>query len=98
MVIDLAEFDFAFFLSFQDGISQRAGGGSKGYFSDCKGFIINFFNLCSNLHGSAAGAVVIAADVDESARREVRIERKFLAAKIGNAGVKQLIEVMRQNL
>ncbi len=98
MVVHLADFDLTFFLRFEDRVGDGAGSGAERYLSDCKRFIIHFLNLCSNLHGASSLAIIIAAHIDKSARREVRIEREFLPAKVGNARIQNLIKIMGQNL
>ena len=96
-VVDFPYFYFALVVGFQYRVDDDGCRFSVGYFGDGQCALVAFLDFGPYLYRAAPFAVVVAGDVDESAGLEVGIERERLPLQVGDGGVEQLVEVVRQD-
>ena len=94
IVVHTAHLDFSLFLRLDYRLDKRSGCFSEWDVGNFQRFIVDFFNLGTHAHRTAALAVVVLRHVDIASRREIGIERKLFATQIGNGCIQQFVEVM----
>ena len=97
VVVHLLDFYLAFFIGFQYGIDERCRAFSVRHVLNHQRFVIDFLDASAHSHSTATLTVVVARNVDETARREVGIKFERLALKVENARIDKFVEVVRQN-
>ena len=98
-VVDLTDLDFAFLVSFENGLDDLGGGCAEGYLGDDKRFvIIGFLDTGTDFHYPTSFAVVVTGNIDDAPCREVRIELEVLITQVCQCCIAEFVEVMRQDL
>ena len=98
IVIYLTDFNFSFITGTDDGFNQLRGVCSERDFSNGKRFVVNLPYFCTNLDRTTTFAIIIPADIDRTASLEIVLKNKSFTSQMSNAGIQQLVEIMRQDL
>ena len=94
VVVDLAYLDFSILRGLEYRLDDFRRGFGERYLGDGKGGVVDFFDFGADKHFAAALAVVVAANVDETAGGEVGEERELLAAQMRHGGVDDFVEIV----
>ena len=97
VVHNLLDFDFALVVGRHDGVDKAVGGGAEGQFADDERLIVELFDAGAHLEASTAFAVVVFAHVDDTAGKEVRVQRELAAAQVVDARLAKFLEVMGED-
>ena len=97
-ILDLSYLDAPLVGRLLDAFAQRIHRFAVWQFGDRNGFAVAFLHACAHFHTATAQTVVVARNVDESARLEIGIEVKGFAPQAGDGRIAQLAEVMGQDL
>ena len=98
VIVDFLDLDFTFVVTLHDAVDDAARGGSVWYLANNQSFLILLTDTCTDAHLAATQAIVVVGHVHQAARREVGIECERLVLQVGDGGVDQFVEVMRQEL
>ena len=98
VVVHLLYLDFAFLVCLDDAVDQHIRRHGVGQLGDHDGLaLLVVVHARTDAQPAALSAVVVAADVDQPARREVGIYLELLLAQHFHARFQQFAEVIRQD-
>ena len=97
-ILDLLNLDFSLGLGLEYGLDEGVRGLAVRYLLDSQCILVYLVDSCTYLHDSASLTFHIFRAVCHSPGREVGQKFKRLSPEIGDGGVDQLVEVVRENL
>ena len=98
VVLDFLRLDFTLFDGFQNRLDERTRRFRIGNFADDKRFLVAFLDFRTNFQRTTALTIIVARNIDASARREVGEELEILAAQVTHRRVAEFVEIVGQNL
>ena len=98
VVLDFLRLDFTLFDGFQNRLDERTRRFRIGNFADDKRFLVAFLDFRTNFQRTTALTVVVARNIDTSARREVGEKLEILTAQVTHRRVAEFVEIVGQNL
>ena len=99
-IVHFGNFDLALVVGGEHRIDQFCGRHAEWQFSndDHRVLLRREFHPGANPHRSATQTIIVVLRIHDPASEEVREQRKRLLAQVGDAGIDQLDEIVRQNL
>ena len=95
-VLNLADLYLALLDGFQYALDERSGRLAERNLAYYQRLVVEFLDFCAHLYRAASLAVVVLAYVNASSRKEIGIEVEFLAVKVGDGSVANLVKVVRK--
>ena len=97
VVLNFGYLQLAFFHGILDALDKGFCGGAVGDFGDADELFGAGVQLGSAAQAAVAGAIVVAAHIQQPPGGEIRVKLEFLAAQVVNGGLNEFVEVMRQD-